>query len=147
MTTLRLNLRAPTCVLACDNRNFGQAAATAKKHFTVQPLPERSKVGQLVYGDEMKKPVTKLLLGTSAALAMLIAAAEVAQAQEYRSEDAAYRTAPQAYDAEGNPSYGFGPRVTVQPDDVVAGNRIIGRDPDPFIRGELLRHYDSGWPD
>jgi hypothetical protein len=29
---------------------------------------------------------------------------------------------------------------------VVSGNRIIGRDPDPFIRGEILRHYDSGWP-
>jgi hypothetical protein len=94
----------------------------------------------------MKKPVAKLLLGTSAALAMLIAA-EVAQAQAYQSEDAAYRTAPQAYDAEANPNYGFGPRVTVHPDDVVSGNRIIGRDPDPFIRGEILRHYDSGWPD
>jgi hypothetical protein len=30
---------------------------------------------------------------------------------------------------------------------VISGNRIIGRDPDPFIRGEILRHYDSGWPD
>ena len=39
--------------------------------------------------------------------------------------------------------YGFGPRVIVQPNDVVSGNRVIGRDPDPFI----LRHYDSGWPD
>jgi hypothetical protein len=35
----------------------------------------------------------------------------------------------------------------VHPHDVVSGNRIIGRDPDPFIRGELLRHYNSGWPD
>ena len=23
----------------------------------------------------------------------------------------------------------------------------LGDDPDPFIRGEILRHYDSGWPD
>jgi hypothetical protein len=30
---------------------------------------------------------------------------------------------------------------------VVSGNRIIGRDPDPFIRGQLLRAYDSGHPD
>jgi hypothetical protein len=30
---------------------------------------------------------------------------------------------------------------------VVSGNRVIGRDPDPFIRGEILRHYDSGWPE
>jgi hypothetical protein len=94
----------------------------------------------------MKTPVTKVLVGTSAALAMLIAT-EVAQAQEYRSEDAAYRAAPQAYDAQVNPRYRFGPRVTVKPGDVVTGNRIIGRDPDPFIRGEILRHYDSGWPD
>jgi hypothetical protein len=93
----------------------------------------------------MKTPVTKMLLGTSAALAMLIAT-EVAQAQEYRS-NAAHRAAPQAYDAQVNPRYRFGPLVTVQPGDVVTGNRIIGRDPDPFIRGEILRHYDSGWPD
>jgi hypothetical protein len=30
---------------------------------------------------------------------------------------------------------------------VVSGNRVIGRDPDPFIRGEILREYDSGHPD
>jgi len=30
---------------------------------------------------------------------------------------------------------------------VISGNRIIGRNPDPFIRGEILRHYDSAWPD
>jgi len=98
----------------------------------------------------MKMPVAKVLLGTSAALAMLIAA-EAAQAQEYLSQETAYfrnhQAAPEAYDAQANPNYGFGPRVTVQPNDVVAGNRVIGRDPDPFIRGEILRHYDSGWPD
>jgi Spy/CpxP family protein refolding chaperone len=32
-------------------------------------------------------------------------------------------------------------------DDVMAGNKRIGRDPDPWIRNELLRHYHSGWPD
>jgi hypothetical protein len=98
----------------------------------------------------MKNPVTKLLLGTSAAVAMLIAA-EAAQAQEYLSHEVAYagrhHAAPEAYDTQANPNYGFGPRVTVHPDDVVSGNRVIGRDPDPFIRGEILRHYDSGWPD
>ena len=51
------------------------------------------------------------------------------------------------YNTQANPTYGFGPRVPVHPHDVVSGNRIIGRDPDPFIRGELLRHYNSGWPD
>jgi hypothetical protein len=39
------------------------------------------------------------------------------------------------------------PPRPIHPNDVVAGGRIIGRDPDPFIRGEILRHYHSGWPD
>jgi hypothetical protein len=54
---------------------------------------------------------------------------------------------PFAYDIQENPNNLFGPLVRVQPNDVVSGGRIIGRDPDPFIRGELLRHYHSGWPD
>jgi hypothetical protein len=98
----------------------------------------------------MKKSITKVFFGTSAALAMLIAA-EAANAQEYLSHEAAYarghRAAPEAYDTQANPRYGFGPRVPIGPNDVVSGDRIIGRDPDPFIRGEILRHYDSGWPD
>ena len=49
---------------------------------------------------------------------------------------------PYAYDTQANPNYGFGPLVPVDPNDVISGNRIIGRDPDPFIRGEILRHYD-----
>ena len=94
----------------------------------------------------MKKPVTKVLLGTSAALAMLIAA-EAAYAQVSPAYAQRHDAAPEAYDVQANPNYQFGPRVTVHPDDVVSGNRVIGRDPDPFIRGEILRHYDSGWPD
>src|SRR5882724_4770412 len=98
----------------------------------------------------MKMPVAKLLLGASAALAMLLAA-EAAQAQEYLSQEAAYvhrhQPASEFYDTHANPNYGFGPRITPGPNDVVSGNRVIGRDPDPFIRGEILRHYDSGWPD
>jgi hypothetical protein len=35
----------------------------------------------------------------------------------------------------------------VHPNDVVSGDRIIGRDPDPFIREQLLRAYNSGWLD
>jgi hypothetical protein len=38
-------------------------------------------------------------------------------------------------------------RGTVRPNEVRAGSRIIGSDPDPFIRGEILRHRNSGWPD
>jgi hypothetical protein len=48
------------------------------------------------------------------------------------------------YNTQANPNYGFGPVQKIQPTDVVSGNRIIGRDPDPFIRGQLLREYNSG---
>jgi hypothetical protein len=86
----------------------------------------------------------------AAALATL-AATTVADAQPYPLEEAAYgsrhHAAPEAYDAEANPHYGFGPRVRAERDDAVSGHRVIGRDPDPFIRGEVLRHYHSGWPD
>ena len=95
----------------------------------------------------MKKPIAKVLPGPSAALAMLIAA-QAANAQEYLSPEAAYaqrrNAAPEAYNTRANPNYGFGPRVRVRPDDVVSGDRLIGTDPDPFIRGEILRNYNSG---
>jgi hypothetical protein len=35
----------------------------------------------------------------------------------------------------------------VKPGDVLTGGRVIGADPDPFIRSQLLRDYDSGSPD
>jgi hypothetical protein len=95
----------------------------------------------------MKMLVAKMAVAASAALATLIAA-EAAHAQGYEEVAYAHRHRPPlAYDTQANPRYGFGPLVPVQPNDVVSGNRIIGRDPDPFIRGEILRHYDSGWPD
>lgn len=63
-----------------------------------------------------------------------------------QSADAAGKrnSATTAYNAQANPNYGFGPVVRVHPHDVVAGNSIIGRDPDPFIRGQILREYHSG---
>jgi hypothetical protein len=39
------------------------------------------------------------------------------------------------------------PRITRDPADVVFGGKVIGRDPDPWIRQEILRHAESGWPD
>ena len=48
------------------------------------------------------------------------------------------------YNTQANPNYGFGPIQKIHPYDVVSGDRIIGRDPDPFIRGQLLREYNSG---
>jgi hypothetical protein len=86
----------------------------------------------------MKMLVTRMALATSVALATLISA-EAASAQPLR-----HQAAPEAYDTQSNPNYGFGPRVTVGPDDVVTGGREIGRDPDPFVRGQMLRGYNSG---
>jgi hypothetical protein len=87
----------------------------------------------------MKMLITKVVLATSVALGALVAA-ESANAQAYAQRSG-------AYDAQANPNYGFGPRVTVRPDDAVSGNRVIGRDPDPFVRDQLLREYNSGRPD
>ena len=36
-------------------------------------------------------------------------------------------------------------RVTTDSGEVRAGDRVIGHDPDPFIRGEILRHYSLGY--
>jgi hypothetical protein len=83
------------------------------------------------------------LVGVLLALATVITA-EGAYAAGYAQRN---RAAPTAYNAQANPNYGFGPRVRVHPNDVISGDRIIGRDPDPFIRGEILRHYHSGHPD
>jgi hypothetical protein len=86
----------------------------------------------------VKMLVTKMTLAISVALATLIAA-EAAYAQPKR-----HQAAPEAYNVQANPNYGFGPRVKVQPTDVVSGNRVIGRDPDPFVRNQLLREFHSG---
>ena len=68
-----------------------------------------------------------LALGISTPLVMLITA-QAAQAQEYLAREAAsarkHHAAPEAYDAQANLNYGFGPRVTVHPDDVLSGNRV-----------------------
>jgi hypothetical protein len=87
----------------------------------------------------MKILVTRVVLAASVALGTLMAAQAADAAQRYNGG--------QAYDAQANPNYRFGPRVTVQPGDVVSGNSVIGRDTDPFIRDQLLREYNSGRPD
>ena len=79
------------------------------------------------------------LIGVLAALATL-AAAEPAYAGGHQRR----QSCQTAYNTQANPYYGFGPRVCVHPHDVVSGDRIVGRDPDPFIRGQLLRAYHSG---
>ena len=87
----------------------------------------------------MRILVTRVVLAASVALGTLMAAQAADAAQRYNGG--------QAYDAQANPNYRFGPRVTVQPGDVVSGNSVIGRDTDPFIRDQLLREYNSGRPD
>ena len=86
----------------------------------------------------MKLLIANMALAASVALATLISA-EAASAQPLR-----HQAAPEAYDTQANPNYGFGPRVTVGPNDAVSGDRVIGRDPDPFIQGQILRGYNSG---
>jgi len=49
-------------------------------------------------------------------------------------------TSPQAAPFNGR----AGPR---DPNAVMQGNKVIGHDPDPWIRNEILRHSDSAWPD
>jgi hypothetical protein len=80
-----------------------------------------------------------IALSAIAALTVSIVA-ESANAAGYarRDRDA---DAPTVYNTQANPHYGFGPRVRVQPNDVISGDRLIGRDPDPFIRGQILRNY------
>ena len=87
----------------------------------------------------MKMLITKVVLAASVALGTLMAAQAADAAPRYNGG--------QAYDAQANPNYRFGPRVTVQPGDVVSGNSVIGRDTDPFIRDQLLREFNSGRPD
>jgi len=90
---------------------------------------------------QMKLLITKIALASSVALGALVAA-EGANAQIY-----AQRNQGEVYDSQANPNYGFGPRTTVRPGDAISGNRVIGRDPDPFVRDQLLREFNSGRPD
>jgi hypothetical protein len=83
------------------------------------------------------------LVGIAVGLTALI----VSQAADAAGYSQRNRAAPTAYNTQANPNYGFGPRVRVQPTDVISAGRVVGRDPDPFIRGEILRHYNNGWPD
>jgi hypothetical protein len=95
----------------------------------------------------MKKLVTGMMV-TSVALVMLVGTEGAYAEQE--TPDATYGRQDRgtAIDTQGTGEEGIsGPRVRVQPGDVLTGGRVIGADPDPFIRDQLLRDYDSGYPD
>ena len=40
-----------------------------------------------------------------------------------------------------------GQNTVKDPNAVMDKGRVIGRDPDPWIRNEIMRHSHSGWPD
>jgi hypothetical protein len=52
-------------------------------------------------------------------------------------------TAPAFAQTQGDPSGQYG-RASAP---VMKGGQAIGHDPDPWIRNEILRHSNSGWPD
>ena len=81
--------------------------------------------------------------GLSAALVML-AAANVSQLHLLDAAHANQLEAPTESYARAYSR--LGARIAVQPDDVVKDGVVIGRDPDPFIREEMLRHYGVGGP-
>jgi hypothetical protein len=83
----------------------------------------------------MRPPIAKLALLPSIALVMLIALESAPHAQEYLSHEAAYvprhhAAPPLAYDAQGNPNYGFGPLRPLGParDPLTAPLRSYRRD-------------------
>jgi hypothetical protein len=73
---------------------------------------------------------------TAVALATLIAAPALAQTRERPGANSNW---PQA--GQGGQ---YGARA---PGPVMKGGQVIAHDPDPWIRNEILRHSDSGWPD
>jgi hypothetical protein len=82
-------------------------------------------------------------LAISAALVMLIAA----KAAQPHLLDAAHATQHEAPMGSHARAYSrLGARIAVQPNDIVKNGVVIGRDPDPFIREEMLRHYGVGGP-
>jgi hypothetical protein len=95
----------------------------------------------------MNKLIT---LMTSAALTVLIGVTGAYAESNRRAPDATYGQQDRgtAIDTQATGEEGIsGPRVKVKPGDVIDGGRVIGADPDPFIRDQLLREYNSGRPD
>jgi hypothetical protein len=83
----------------------------------------------------VKTLVTKMLV--SSVLITPLVAADIAHAQTHKDRPPA--TADDSWE-----SGEYGPPVRVQPGDVVEDGHIVGRDPDPNIRSQLLREYPPG---
>jgi hypothetical protein len=92
----------------------------------------------------------KLVIGILVSSVALLVGAEGAYAQHRRAPDATngQQDRDTAIDTQATGETGIsGPRVKVKPGDVLDGGRVIGADPDPFIRDQLLREFNSGRPD
>ena len=80
----------------------------------------------------------------------VLAVATLASASAYAEPGATFggQVLGTAIDTQATGEEGIsGPLVPVRPGDVVVGGRVIGADPDPFIRDQLRREFDSGSPD
>jgi hypothetical protein len=51
-----------------------------------------------------------------------------------------------AQSARGSAGSRYDQHVTRDPDNVVIGGKVVGRDPDPFIRSQILRGYELSSP-
>ena len=94
-----------------------------------------------------KMPLTGMAVVASAALATLLAS-ETASAQARSNEVTPvvqYGCTPgYVIDSESSGEVdGSGHCVRARSDDVIVGGHVIGRDPSPFIRDEILREQDS----
>jgi hypothetical protein len=118
------------------SRNFKQDIAGVTKRLCICPLSMASKPAPTIHGECIVKTVVTKMLVSSALLTTLVAA-DIAHAQT-----ASDRAPATAYDSFEDGKYG--PPVRVQPGDVVEDGHIVGEDPDPNIRSQLLREYPPG---
>lgn len=97
----------------------------------------------------MRMPIARVLLASSAAL-VLACLAKVAEAEQRPLHEVAYahghRTGLKGNHVEAHPGLRCGHCWHRDPDDVVQDGWVIGRDPDPSIRSEILRDSVGGGP-
>jgi hypothetical protein len=117
-------------------RNFKQDMAGVTKRLCIHPLSPASKPAPTIHGECIVKTLVTKMLVSSALLTTLVAA-DIAHAQT--PSDRTPATADDSWE-----SGEYGPPVRVQPGDVVEDGHIVGKDPDPNIRSQLLREYPPG---
>jgi len=88
----------------------------------------------------MKMSNGRIFLSSVALATLLVSGAAYAQTSESHIQQ--NRTPGMADDSWETGEYG--PRVRVQPGDVVEDGEVVGRDPDPNIRSQLRREVPPG---